>query len=89
LSENEQNIENGTSDNVPKPYSKYRPKDDEGLKLNFKVNPKQSLPYLIVAFIFFMSLYWFILFVCGIISLRLSQQDLVQIRPVGKKLDDG
>ncbi len=91
MSENEQNIENGTSDNVPKPYSKYRPKDDEGLKLNFKVNPKQSLPYLIVAFIFFMSLYLVYLFVDGIIIPSIvHSKDLVQIPNLsGKNLDDG
>lgn len=86
--------ENNENNNFePKPYSKYRKQDDKNFNFNFNMNfdARKLLPYGLVVFIFFMSLYLFFLLFDGIIMPSLiHSKDIIKVPDLsGKNLDEG
>lgn len=91
MSITEQNSDNDLEVNPPKPFSKYRKDDEPGFKLNLNLNPKKSVPYLLVVFIFIMSLYLVFLLFDGIIMPAfVHNKDIVKVPDLtGKSIDEG
>lgn len=77
----------------PKPYSKHRKQDESNFKFDFDMNldARRLLPFVIIAFIFFMSLFFIFLLFDGVIMPALvHSKDIVKVPDLsGKTLDEG
>jgi eukaryotic-like serine/threonine-protein kinase len=89
LSDYQENIDNEES--TPKPFSKYRKQEDNIFKFDFNLNPKMLVPFVIIVFIFFMSLFLIFLLFDGVIMPALvHSKNVVTVPDIsGKSFDEG